>query len=126
MPVYNPPASGGGGGGGGGASASFSRPGVLAVEVGALPWPVPEAMTISGWIAAVGEAPVGAAILVDIKKNGVSVFSGATITIADGQTVSAVANADTTSFVAGDLITVEITQVGSTTPGANLGISAVA
>ena len=63
-------------------------------------------------------ASTGSAFIVDIKQNGVSVFSGL-LTVADGQTGSSTytfANS-LTLFSAGDLITFDVTQVGATTPG---------
>lgn len=68
-------------------------------------------------------APVGSAMQFDIKKNGVTIFSTAP-EIDDGS------NADdgnhvisVTSGAAGDRITFEITQVGSTTSGSGVMLS---
>ncbi len=72
-----------------------------------------------------GSGPSGSAIIVDVNKNGASIFStrpqinsGA---IAGGS--GAVFSSD--SVVAGDILTVDVDQVGSSTPGADLTIGLV-
>jgi len=68
-------------------------------------------------------APTGAALIVDINKNGTTIFSTRP-RIADGATSgggSAVFSS--TTVVAGDIITIDIDQVGSTTPGKDLTIA---
>jgi hypothetical protein len=62
-------------------------------------------------------APVGADAIVVLNKNG---SAANTITIADGDNTAVDTTA--TTFDPGDLITVDITQVGSTTPGADLTV----
>lgn len=105
----------------------FSQSGTLAVVTGTIPWIVPKAMTITGWIAGVTTAPTGASIIIDILKNGVTVFTTQANrpTIPAGSTTSGVAPADVTSFAAGDHVTCNVSQVGSTVAGSNLGVSPV-
>jgi hypothetical protein len=78
-------------------------------------------------MAYVGVAPVGSSIIIDIKKNGVSIFS-TPISIDDGEKTSLTASvpyvltSSSISFSRGDQITATITQVGASTPGQNLSI----
>ena len=70
--------------------------------------------------AYVGTAPVGSSINITVNKNG---SSAETLSIADGAT-----SASSTPDVAvsqGDYITVDITQIGSSTAGADLRINLI-
>lgn len=74
---------------------------------------------------AVVTAPTGSTIIIDVKKNGTTVFSTkATIDATEFSTLTAatpqVISGGQVSFVAGDLLEVVIDQVGSTVKGANL------
>ncbi len=75
--------------------------------------------------AAVDAAPAGASIVLDLKKNGATTFttSGNKPTIAAGGTTSTTTLPDVTSVAPGDLLTVDVDQVGSTTAGADLYFS---
>ena len=64
----------------------------------------------------VGTASAGANIAVDIVKNGTSVQ---TVTLLAGSN-SNLGIPSNLNFIAGDFITINITQVGSTTPGSDL------
>ena len=81
--------------------------------------------TINGVRASVGTAPAGASIIVDINKNGTTIFTTQgnrpTIAIA-GNTSGNVTNMDVTTVAAGDYLTVDIDQIGSTTAGADLTV----
>jgi len=74
--------------------------------------------------ASVGSAPAGSSIIVDVNKNGVTIFT----TQANRPTIVAAGTTDLadainiTSVAAGDKITVDIDQVGSTTPGSDLSV----
>lgn len=102
--------------------------GTLATGTTVVPRAVlPRACKILKVTAYTGTAPTGAAILVDINKNGTaSIYSGVT-----RLTIAAAANAgNTTSFhaanstlAADDTLTVDIDQVGSTVAGADMSIS---
>ena len=71
----------------------------------------------------VDTAPVGADINVNIRKNGSTTIASGSIT--DGASSSTGNSIATVSagFVSGDYFTVDITQVGSTTAGADLYIN---
>ena len=65
-------------------------------------------------------APVGASVILDVNKGGTTIFT----TQANRPTVAAAATTATlagqpevTSFSAGDVLTVDVDQVGSTTAG---------
>lgn len=81
--------------------------------------------TISKVYVNVKTAPTGASILVDINKNGTSIWNTTQAnraTIAAGSTSGTQTSFDTTSLVEGDVLTVDIDQVGSTVAGADLTI----
>lgn len=81
------------------------------------------AWTITGCWASVGVAPTGAAILVDINKNGTTIFTtqGNRPTIAaSGFASGRVANMDVATLADGDYLTADIDQVGSTIPGQDI------
>ena len=97
---------------------TYSYDGTLAVTTGSKRLYLHDSFTLDSIHAFVDTAPAGAAATIDLIKNGAgSAFK--TITIADGAT-SSVNNSDTTAFSQGDYITVNITQVGSSTAGTNL------
>mgnify|MGYP001452430350 CR=1 FL=1 len=90
----------------------------LAVNTGSKRLYLHDSFTLDSIDAFVDTAPTGSAATIALIKNGAgSAFK--TITIANGAT-SSVNNSDTTTFSEGDYITVNITQVGSSTAGANL------
>jgi hypothetical protein len=97
-------------------SHTYSLAGTLATSTGALRWYAPEAITLVDATAAVGTAPTGADLETDVLLNGASV---GTPTIADGDNLGSAASV-TNTMAATDYLTVDVTQVGSTTPGANL------
>lgn len=107
---------------------TFSRLGDLATVTGTSKWVAPRAGTIIGVRAAVGTAPTGSAIRVNVLKNdiGNSIFtlSNDQPTIADGSEVGAeTVPTGSSTFVAGDYLTVDIDQVGSTVVGADLTVT---
>lgn len=88
-------------------------------------WVAPFNGDITGVIATVATAPTGATMILDVQKNGVTMFSTvtkATIPIA-GTKSPKTAAPDVTAFVTGDEITLVPTQVGSSVAGADLNVS---
>lgn len=85
---------------------------------------LPYGSTIVGVIATVGVAPVGAALVVDVNRNGVTLFTtqGSRPQIPDGQLVSAIAVPDITAVAANSRLSVDVDQVGSGTPGSDLTV----
>ena len=102
----------------------FSIPGVQAVtSVSARRYNnTGNTLTITKVQASVSTAPVGAGLVLDVKKNGTTIFTSAgerTTVAAGAYTGSSVPTAITT-WAADEYMEVFVTQVGSTTPGSNL------
>lgn len=70
-------------------------------------------------------APVGSALIVDVNKNGTTIFTtqGNRPTIADGATASSTTAPDVTAVAAGDYLSFDVDQIGSGTAGSNLLVS---
>jgi hypothetical protein len=106
-------------------SVALTNPGTLATGTGAVRFYFAEARLITNIVANVGTAPTGASVIVDVNKNGTTLFT----TQANRPTIAASAFADTASVpdvvtvAAGDYITVDIDQVGSTVAGADLVVT---
>lgn len=103
--------------------ATFTFPGNLSVKIGQARFPiVGSTWTIVSATATVGTAPTTQAIIVDVNKNGTTIFS----TQANRPQIAVGANSgtsgapNTTSITSGDYLTVDIDQVGSGTPGADI------
>lgn len=92
--------------------------GVLASSIGIIPLPMAENKTIVEVLAAVATAPTGADIVFDVKVNGSSIFTVLFPTIVAGTKVSVPIPPAFAALVAGDVITVDILQVGTAIPGA--------
>lgn len=78
--------------------------------------------TIKGVRFKVGTAPTDASLIIDIHKNGTTIFTTQANrpTIAATETASTTTLPDVTSVAAGDLFTLEIDQIGSSVAGSNL------
>lgn len=79
--------------------------------------------TITEVFLSVSDSPVGANLIVDVHKNGTTIFtnqSNRPVIVADGSTTGYTTSIDVGSWAAGEYITAHIDQVGSTTPGSNL------
>lgn len=73
--------------------------------------------------AMIGTAPTGADIILDVHKNGTTIFTtqGNRPTIAIGAFDSGeVSNMDVTTLTKGDYLTLDIDQIGSVIPGKNM------
>ncbi len=108
--------------------SAFSKQGTLSVTTGALRLPVEGAYTITGIRLMVGTAPTGTALLLDVNKNGTTIFTTQANrpTIAAGATSGGPGAApNVTSLAAGDYLTVDIDQVGSTVAGSDLVVSVI-
>lgn len=100
----------------------FFKAGTLAVGSGKFPiyndtggvW------TFTAARAEVGTAPTGAGIVVQVKINGSNAF---TVTIASGATTGSNLSPPTVQVPIGGKVTCDITQVGSTVPGADLSVT---
>lgn len=85
---------------------------------------VPQALTILKVWLIVRTAPTGAAILIDINKNGSTIWSSQANrgTIAIAATAGNQTTFNTTALAAGDYLDLDIDQVGSTVAGVDLTI----
>lgn len=83
-------------------------------------------LTITAVRTHVGTAPTGATLIVDVNKNGTTIFTtqGNRPTVAiSGNTSGKVTNMDVTSLADGDYLTVDIDQIGSTVAGSDLTVT---
>lgn len=110
--------------------AHFSRPNLLTVAQGSTKFVFPMEAALFGVTASVKTAPVGSDIILDVNVGtgsgaGVSTFEPANRPkILEGETVGSEAtNFLDATIQPGDWITVDIDQVGSTTPGDFLGVT---
>lgn len=115
-----------GGGGSGQQLQEFFTSGVLTVSAGTGRFRPPFAINILGVSATIDTPPTGASVIVDMNKNGTSIFTNQanrpTILAGSNGTAAEVTNMDIIAVAAGDYITVDIDQIGSSTPGSNLGV----
>lgn len=105
---------------------TFSHGGVLTVTDGTSRLPIlGGTYSVQSVLAMVGEAPQGADIIVDLKKNGTSIYGSqaAKPSILAGTTVTTGGNHEATEVTTGDYLTVDINQVGSTNPGSDLVVA---
>jgi hypothetical protein len=70
-----------------------------------------------------GISPAGANLIVDVMKNGVSIFGSAKLVLTPGATSATVTSFATTSVVDGDLFTALVAQTGSTVPGSTVSVA---
>ena len=75
------------------------------------------ACTITGEVAYVDTAPTGATLIMDIMKNGTTIYASTKPLIAISANTHTVGVATTTALASGDRVTFKITQIGSSEPG---------
>ncbi len=104
----------------------FQSVGVLTAAAGKAFVVAPYGGTIKKIAARVGTTSAGSSIIVDINKNGTTIFT----TQANRPTIAAAAvvatlagQPEVLTFAAGDLLSMDIDQIGSSTAGSNLGVS---
>ena len=90
----------------------------LYVMNGTARWYAPRALTIQSMTAYVQTAPTGASLNLRVNKNGSSI---ATPSVSAGATSGSLTGL-TSTMNAGDYLTVDITQVGSSVAGSNLSL----
>jgi len=80
--------------------------------------------TITEIAVSVGTAPIGADVIVNIYKNGTTIFDSPSgrPTIPDGSYFDLSSTADTATLSTGDYLTVSIDQVGSSFAGSDLTV----
>lgn len=106
---------------------SWSYAGTIAVTTGKARWYADRAYTIEKVRASVDTQPTGAAIRVDVNKNGTTIFTtqGNRPDIAVSTNTDEANNPDVTALAAGDYLTVDIDVIGSTIAGADLTVQVV-
>lgn len=97
----------------------YSIPGMLEISTGVQPFPVSRDCTIIGCLPSVGIAPVGSSVVYDVKVNGATIYTTRSLRpkVLAGETVGAATVPDVVALVAGDLITVDVNDVGTFAPG---------
>lgn len=107
----------------------FSSAGSLIVKTGTQGWTnrTGRTLTFTEVYLEVGTAPTGAALIVDVKKNGSTIWSttGNRAQIAASATSGSSTTFNTTTMANGDRLTFDVVQVGSTVAGADLTLSVV-
>jgi len=85
---------------------------------------VDKSYTISKAYAYAKTGPTGAALIFDINKNGDTIWStqGNRLQIAAGQNSGTQTSFDTTTLAEGDLLTIDIDQIGSTIAGSDITV----
>ncbi|MGB4957796.1 MAG: hypothetical protein WBO49_05070 [Candidatus Saccharimonas sp.] len=104
----------------------FSISGAAYVTTGQGRVYIESSRTITRVRASVGTAPTGASLIVDVLKNGTSIYNVTPAnrpTIAAGTYTALGGTPDTTTFVNGDYITVSVVQIGSGVAGSDLTVS---
>jgi hypothetical protein len=104
----------------------FTKQGPLAVTTGVSRFYADDYYYLSGVRASVNTAPQGASVIVDVLKNGSTVFTttGNRPTITAGTNTASSAAAPDLLFVQpGDYLTVNVVQTGSTTAGGDLTVN---
>lgn len=108
--------------------SAFSKTGQLTVSSGTVRLPIEDAYTIIGTRLTVGTAPTGANLVIDVLKNGSTIYtttSNRPTIIAGSSSGGPGATPDVNSLAAGDYLTVNILTVGSTIPGSDLAVSVI-
>lgn len=84
----------------------------------------PKALTINKAFAYVKTAPTGASLIIDINKNGSTIWSTQAnrLTIAAAAQTGSQTSFDVTALAEGDILTLDIDQIGSTLPGEDLTV----
>lgn len=108
--------------------AVFSKAGPISVGPGVGRFLLPAGATIIGVVATINTAPTGAAVIVDVNKNGASIFTtqaNRPQIAASATKTAATAVPDVTVCAAGDYLSVDVDQVGSTVAGSDLVVEVI-
>jgi hypothetical protein len=104
---------------------TMSVTGVLTVATGKSRIYLEGSYVIETVRTAVNTAPTGASLIVDVNKNGTTIYTtqGARPTIAASSFTATGNSPAVTTFVAGDYLTVDVDQIGSTVAGSDLTVT---
>lgn len=88
--------------------------GALQTGAGTVRFPVWRAITVLNVTLQLGTAPAGASVIVDVNKNGTTIFTTQLNrpTVAAAATQDLASVPDVTGYAAGDYITVDVDQTG--------------
>jgi hypothetical protein len=104
---------------------TFTASGVLTVRTGVSRQYLDGTYAFVSARASANTAPTGAALIVDMNKNGTTIFTTQSnrpqIAVSTNTNLSS--TAQVTTFAAGDYITVDIDQIGSTVAGSDLTVN---
>lgn len=107
--------------------ALFTREGVLTATAGTIKVPnhTGRALTIAGVYLDVTTVPSGSAIIVDINKNGTTIFTNQAHRpqIADGASSGNTIDIDVPTWADNEFLTMDVDQIGSVVAGADLTAS---
>lgn len=105
-------------------SLAFFIGGGLSVETGAMSVIIPESMTITEIRLAVDAAPTDASLIIDVNIDGTTAYTTQANrpTITSGNISATAADPDVTALSAGDKLSIDIDQVGSTVAGESLSV----
>lgn len=94
-------------------------PGTAVVGTGITPWVAPRALKIKNVVMACHTAPGTQSLIGDVNKNGTTIFTtqGNRPTITTGQTKDTSSVPDVVDFAAGDVLTCDIDQIGTSPAG---------
>jgi hypothetical protein len=67
-------------------------------------------------------APLGANLIIDLKKNGSTIFGATKLVVAAGANLGSQTTITNATCAVDDYYTMDITQIGSSTPGADLSV----
>lgn len=106
---------------------AFYVDGVLTADTKLCSIIAPFAMTVIEVRVAVDVAPTGANLIADVNKNGTTMYTtqGNRPTIIATETSATATDPDVTSIALGDIISVDLDQVGSTIAGENLMVTII-
>lgn len=98
----------------------YTIPGELVVQIGTVRLPITHNGTLLNVAIALGAAPNTDDVVMDLNKNGTTMFASGKPTITSGSTESLTNLPTTTAIAAGDFLTVDLDEVGTAYPGADL------
>lgn len=103
----------------------FSKSGTLTTGTGVSRIYLEGSYVVDTIRASVGTQPTGASVIVDVNKNGTTLYTtqSARPTIAVSTNTATGNSPAVTTFAAGDYMTVDIDQIGSTIAGADLTVA---
>lgn len=109
----------------GGENLPFTHSGVLEVGVGAIGYPIKGGtFTILTIAARLASAPTGSPAILDVNKNGITIFGtqASRPTFAVTEKDATVGTPTISEVADGDVLTIDIDQIGSTFPGSYLTV----